>query len=381
MRIGIDARLAFYRWGMGNYVYNLLKSLAGLDRENEYVLYLHRKDRKGEVPCPVKSIKRVVVPSNYVLREQLALPLAAARDGVDLLHCPANTAPILLPSRVRLVLTLHDVMFLLPYEIIPRSPSLYQRLGRLYRSWVVPLVARRARSIITVSRYSRKDILRLLRIPADRVTVTYEAADEAYRPLNGDMLPAVKERYGIDGDFILCLGGIDPRKNTASLIEVFHNLRTEADIKHKLVVVGLGWGKEPAFRDVVAKWGLEREVIFTRYVPQEDLLALYNAADVFVYPSLYEGFGLPVLEAMSCGTPVVTSRVSAVPEIAGEAALLVDPRDQRDMEGAILRAIRDAELRQTLKEKGLRRAKRFSWERAARETLRVYGQVFERETL
>lgn len=376
MRIGIDARLLSYRRGMGTFVYHILLHLAVLDQKSEYLLYIDKEFEEFDLALPRNFILRHLTWPSYPLWEQVGLPLAAKHDDVDVLHCPANTGPLFLPVWIKSVLTIHDVMYLLPYEVLPPSSSLYQRLGRLYRRWIVPCTAKRANAIITDSNHSRQDILDLLQVPPERVSVIYGAPGHAFCPLpNQERIEQAKQRYRIQSPFILALGGLDPRKNTARILQAFRNFRDRSKSDRQLVIVGLPESGQRLFSRIAMEMGIAEEGVFTGFVPEEDLVALYNGADVFLYPSLYEGFGLPVLEAMACGTPVIASTAGSIPEIAGESALLIEPKDVEALASAIEQVITDQALRQELIARGLEHVKKFSWEKAARELLTVYERV------
>ncbi len=379
MRIGIDARLLSYRRGMGNYVYSLLNAIGLMDTRHEFVLFVDaahaRRTRAAE---PVSGRWKLVgLPgSSYVIEEQLALPLLLLRHRVDLLHCPANTFPLLLPGKVKLAVTIHDVMYLMPECELGGRSSIYQRLGRTYRALLVRSLKRRAVSLLTVSHRSAADIGSYLGIPRERLTVTHEAAPPYFRRLDdSDRTSAVRARFGLGDDFILALGGIDPRKNTEAVFKAYCAFRRRSNLRHKLAVVGLPASAGARFARIARHAGFERDIVFPGFVSEEELVLLYNAASMFVYPSRYEGFGLPVLEAMSCGTPVVASRAGAIPEVAGDAAILVDAEDTRAMSDSMLELAGNKSLRAALVERGLRRASQFSWERCARETIDAYERT------
>jgi glycosyltransferase involved in cell wall biosynthesis len=377
-KIGVDARLATYRRGMGTFIYYLISTFARLGESCQFILYTTNTSAPELQRLPANfSIRSINWPS-YPLWEQIGLPIAARSDDVDLLHCPANTAPIFTPSRVKLVLTIHDVIYLLPSSSLPVPLSVYQRLGRLYRRFIVPIVARRADAIITVSYRSRSDILRFLDVSPERIYVVYEAPGNLFCKLpDSREVDRVRKRYGISGPFILALGGVDPRKNTARILESFSKLKARLHSSYQLVIVGLPVSARRRFGHIVGRMGICSDTILVEFVPEEDLVALYNGAELFVYPSLYEGFGLPVLEAMASGTPVVASTEGAIPEIAGEAAVLVDPRNADALAEAMEMVLTDAQLREELVERGFERVKEFSWQKAAREVLDIYRKVLD----
>jgi len=376
MRIGIDARLIAYRRGMGNFVYNLIMELAKLPGDEQYVLYVDDMKEEEFAPCNSRFKFRKIRPSFYPIWEQLTLPLAVARDHVDILHCPANTAPLLVPGNCRLILTIHDVMYLLPSRLLPPSPSFYQRLGRIYRRFLVPRVAHRAKVVVTVSYCSRQDIIKYIALPENRIYVVQEASGRVYRPVENTVaLESVRKKYTLDRPFILALAGVDPRKNTSRLIEAFAKILIETNRSYQLAMIGLPSSARHRFFQEARKLEIDNQIVFSGFVPEDDLVALYNLAEVFVYPSLYEGFGLPILEAMACGTPVVTSPRGSIPEVAGDAAIFVDPLSAEAISHGIKRVLTDHELARRLREKGFERVKSFSWRNAAIKMLQIYKKV------
>lgn len=376
LRIGIDARLVTYRRGMGNVVYHLLHAIAAIGTDHHYMLYVDDPAAASLLPHSRQFTMRVLRPSLYPLWEQVLLPLAAHGDRIDVLHCPANTGPLARSSSVGTVLTVHDVMYLLPSSDIPTSASRYQQLGRLYRRIIVPLAVHRATAVITDSEHSRQDIIRLIGTPPCPITVVSLAPGTLYQQgPNPATLAAVREAYGLDQPYVLALGAIDPRKNTARVIEAFAQVRRRLAHPMLLAVVGLPPAGQTRFSQLAGDLGVADYVRFAGFVPEEHLVALYSAAEVLAYPSLYEGFGLPVVEAMACGTPVITSPVGSIPEVAGDAALLVDPKDTAALVDVLLRLLESPEQRQDLIARGYERLKLFSWERAARATLATYEQA------
>lgn len=315
----------------------------------------------------------VALPGAYLLPGLLTVGQAgiawqARRLGLDLVHDPTGAMPLLL-ARTPRVLTIHDAI---PY-IYPQTSTRLDWL--IYRLWL-PLAVRAASAIITVSAQSRKDILTHLPVEPERVVAIPEAADRRFRPVPPAEVEPVLRQYGLERPYILYVGALESRKNLPRLLEAYARLRTWSD-RWRLVIVGARkWKSSPIFATVQAL-GLEPHVTFTGYVADEHLPALYSGADLFAFPSLYEGFGLPVLEAMACGAPVVTSNTSSLPEVTGDAALLVDPTDVAQLADAMCLVLSQPALAAELRAKGLARAVQFSWERTARETLSVYEHVMK----
>jgi glycosyltransferase involved in cell wall biosynthesis len=375
MRIAYDATaIPRLMAGAAVYTYELARALAAVDVENEYVIFA-RGTHFDDLPRmrPGLRVLKVRAPSRplRLLWEQTVLPWSARggrQSRIDVLHSPHHTTP-LLPCACRRVVTIHDLTFFL-------LPERYPATRRLYFQVMTRLSARVADAIIVPSEAVRGDVMRLLRLPAERLFVIPEAAGPAFHPQDAVAIEAVRRRYGLEGPFLLSVGSLEPGKNRERLLQAFARLQARG-LKHTLVVAGQRAWRYEGEAPLARRLGLADSVRFLGHVPQADLPALYSAADLFVFPSLYEGFGLPALEAMACGTPVVASNVSALPEVVGDAALQVSPLDVEALAGAIEGLLRDDRLRADLRERGLERAAQFSWEKAARQTAEVYHRVVE----
>jgi glycosyltransferase involved in cell wall biosynthesis len=367
VRIGIDAR-KLHDFGIGTYIRNLLRQLARIDRETEFVVLCRPEDAVtiagfGENIRPVAE-----TAGNYSIAEQLKIPVKLMREGVTLFHAPHYVLPPLV--RCRSVVTIHDCIHLMFPQYLPN------RVALKYARASITGAARRATRVLTVSESSKRDILRFVDIPPEKIDVIYNAYDErfAIEPNEEDVV-RVRERYQLQDPFILYAGNVKPHKNLERLIEAFHIVR-QAGLDHlKLVLIGDDISRYAALRRAVHQHQLHKYVRFLGYMPEETLAVMYRLASVFVFPSLYEGFGLPPLEAMASGTPVVTSNVSSLPEVAGDAALLVDPLDARDIAEGIHRVLMDADLRSGLRARGAVRARQFSWEASARRVREIYAEV------
>jgi glycosyltransferase involved in cell wall biosynthesis len=295
-----------------------------------------------------------------VVWEQLALPVVLRTIGAELVHGPVFVGPLL--SSCPMVITIHDLSFI-------RFPALFRPANRLYLSVMTRLSARRARRLIAVSAWTAAETTGLLGIPSERISVIYHGVDPAFRPLPSDEVAEFRHRMGLPPRFILCVGTLEPRKNLVRLVEAFARIR---DRQVGLILVGgKGWFYEELFARIEAL-DLQERVVCAGYVDNEALPLWYNAATLLAYPSLYEGFGLPVLEAQACGTPVLTSNASSLPEAAGDAAVMVPPDDVEALTAALDMLLSDEALREELRERGLRHAAQFSWQRTALETARVY---------
>jgi len=355
MRIGVNGFfLGRPTTGSGQYTRNLLEALAKVDPTNEYLLF-----SPGPAP-PISNLAKLWF-------EQVSFPRACR--GLDLAHVPYFASP-LFPT-VPTVVTVHD---LIPLILPAYRGSL---LVRLYTR-LVAAAARKAEAIITVSQASKRDIVRCLHIPPKRIHVTYEAAGEAFQPVEDEArLAAIRQKYALPDCYLLYLGGFDQRKNLSALLKAFVLLVNKQPTW--LVVAGrLPERDSPLFPDpcrLVRELGLEEGVIFTGWVPEEDKPVLLSGATAFVFPSLYEGFGLPAAEALACGTPVIASNRSSLPEVVGEGGILVEPTDAEALAEAMEVLLVDDTLRAELRQKALAQAAKFSWKQTALETLVVYQKM------
>ena len=371
MRFAIDATsIPRQMAGAGVYTYNLIRAVATVDQENEYVVFT-RSDafddlNRDEPPFRTVRVSTRSRPAR-LLWEQLALPVHLRRQKIDALHSPHHTAPMVVAG-CRRVITFHDLTFFLLADRYPRSRLLYFRAV----SWAT---ARAADALICPSQAVRDDIVRILHVRPEKVHPIAEAAAPEFQPIKDKAaLERLRAGHTLPERFILSVGSLEPGKNRATLIKAYSGLRKRG-LEQKLVVAGQRAWKYEDDLALVEELGIKGDVLFTGYVLPAEMPALYNAAELFVFPSLYEGFGLPVIEAMACGVPVVASNLSAIPEVAGEAALLVDPRDVDQLCDAMERVLHDKRLQGALRRRGLERAQGFSWERAARETIAVYQET------
>ena len=367
LRIAIDAHsVGTGLGGNESYATNLIEALAEIDSHNEYTLYVTKQvavDRyQNRWP---NFFVRQTLPHSPLVRIPLTLSAELRLRPVDLLHVQYTAPPF---SPCPIVSTIHDLAF----EHLPQT---FNRRSWMQLRLTVRRTAKKAAQIITVSDYSKRDIIETYGVPPERITVTYEAAPSGFRPVESEKeLQRVRQTYGIEGDYILSVGSIQPRKNLKRLIAAYSNLRQkrpEGKLPQLVVVGKSAWLYEETLR-AIKELELSRSVILTGYVPEADLPALYSGAVCFVYPSYFEGFGLPPLEAMKCGTPVIVGNRTSLPEVVGDAGVLVDPFDVDDIAAAIEKVIGDSDLRSQLSVKGLERAGLFDWRETARQTLAVY---------
>jgi len=373
LSIGVNAHLlsfapGYRRAGVSQYTEQMVRRFMGtLPRSNDALTIFAgpAAPPNGYVPDGVRWVPSRL-PTGHapgrILWEQIVAPMVSARAGLDVLFCPVNVVP--LASPVPSVVTVHDLAFL-------AYPEAFHAAKRRYLTAMTRLSVRRARHIIAVSAHTRDDLVHHFGVRPERITVIPNAADERYRPADSpEGITRFKAANNLPDRFVLFVGTLEPRKNLRRLIEAFALLSGD-DPDVKLVIVGASGWLTSDLAPLVQTRGLSNHIIFAGYVPDDDLPRWYQAATVFCYPSLYEGFGLPVLEAMGCGTPVVTSRTSSLPKVAGDAALLVDPPDVRGLANALQSVLADDARRRAMSEAGIARSHAYSWERTATATLNV----------
>ena len=363
MRIGIDISvLNINQAGSATYLSNLLNGLKEIIPDGELKLFSinHHRDMSIQKTFKTRAetIYRDIIWSHFVL------PLKTLRAKIDVLHIPANIMPLFSPCPT--VLTILDTTVL-------QTPQYFTFWHRYYSRVFFPLSARKAKNIITISENSKRDIVKQLRISPEKVIVTYLAASKDFKIVSNQEIERVKKTYNLNA-FILTVGSLEPRKNIPRLLNAYSYLQKNG-FPYSLVHVGpQGWLFDEIYKEV-DRLGLRERVRFLGLVPTHDLVALYNAASLFIYPSLYEGFGLPVLEAMACGCPIITSNISSLPEVVGDAGIMVDPHDVAQITHAIESLCKDKQKHTWYKNKGLERAKQFSWQRCAKETLEIYSRA------
>ena len=368
MRIGIDTHFITSGQATGNRTYTaeLVSALIAVDKNNEYVLYAqHEHPYYHQFKDNFRVRVRYVLPHNGLTRNFLSLPRVVAQDKLDVLHLQ-YILPWFVTTSV--VLAVHDLFYL-----HTATPSFYEKVLAQLTVWGM----RRAGHIVTLSEYSRQDIISRCSVNGARVTAIPLAAHPRFSPvLSPEVISAVKGRLGIQRDYILFVGRTeDSRKNLITLVEAYAQIRGQAKTTAQLVIAGRHGPQTEIIKQRVRDLGLESEILLPGIVAGEDLPGLLSGASVFVFVSSFEGFGLPVLEAMACGTPVITSNVTSLPEVAGTAALQITPADMVELTDALTRILSDETLRKDLREQGLKRASLFSWERTARETLNVYEML------
>ena len=369
MKIAIEARPIkwSYGTGIGNYTYCLIEKLGQLDTENEYTFLWTDSHPHAEIPFNRKYTFYSLPKDDE--REEVEISYWLIKEEATLFHLPQNGFRIPAPGPYKLIVTIHD---LIPY-FLPEMvrPSFLKRFTQ-----EMPQIVALADTIVTVSETSKEDLIRVFQLPRDKIAVIPSAPAAAYRVIpRPEVSPLLAGKFGLRRPYILYVGGLNPRKNVAELICAFAKIARQLPLGHQLVIPGPAGIHRDHLKQLAGALGLSEEVAFPGFVATEELPLLYNGADLFVYPSLYEGFGLPPIEAMRCGVPVIVSNVSSLPEISGEAALLFNPEDTLELARTMYRALTDPDLRQSLIAKGLAHSQNYTWERIAREMLAVYQKT------
>jgi glycosyltransferase involved in cell wall biosynthesis len=371
MKIAIDARgISWYHGtGIGTYTENLLRNLFKIDNNNNYHLYWSGNNYdKFE-----KDNWKIVMTSKRHQRffQQHYFPENLQNEAIDIYHIPQNGIGLKEEINCAKVVTIHD---LIPY-IMPET------VGKGYLSKFIremPTIINNSQGILTVSEYSKNDILKFFPIDKNKIFVTPLAANEHFRTLDKEKCKsALKNKYNITKPFVLYIGGFSDRKNVHSLIEAFSKIYKHLNEEHNLIILGSYRDSSQRLVKLVETLEMNSKIIFTGFIPEDELPMFYNAADIFVYPSLYEGFGLPPLEAMNCGTPVITSNVTSIPEVVGDAGILINPNNPIELQSEMINLLNNESLRKELSEKGLKRSKLFTWKKTAKKTLDAYKKIAE----
>ncbi len=370
MKVGIDIRLLGWgnKAGICQYIYNLVSNILSLDSDNTYSLLAPLRGLDKVWNIADQFLYRFPYRLSTLFLEKLSVPVELIMGKTDIFHGPC----FFIPNHIfcKSVVTIHDLMFL-------RHPEYLQPDSIAHFRKITHASVNRSDAIITVSNSSKNDVVEMLKVPEEKIRVIYNGVASRFRPVKEKAkIEEIKARYGIQGQqYILFTGNIEPKKNIETLIRAYMELRNTTIYKYPLLIVGnKEWHFEAVWK-VVQQLRAEKDIVFTDFVDDEDLPHLYSNAELFVFPSLYEGFGLPVIEAMACGVPVVSSNTTSIPEIANGAAILVDPLNAGEIAGAMYSILSDSKLKSRLVTKGLERAREFSWEKAARETLKLYHEI------
>ncbi|MBI4790942.1 MAG: glycosyltransferase family 4 protein [Chloroflexi bacterium] len=371
-RIGLNAHLLnlsgnYRSAGINWYIFHLLQNLD--PAKFDFTVFLS-DPRAREHFCRLRLVQSRWPTHRPVARicwEQFVLPLALRQARIELAHALAFAGPLV--NSIPWIVTIYDLSFV-------RYPESFNAANRIYLNWAVRHSVRRADRVIAISESTKRDLVAQFGASPDKVAVVYCGSDPTFTPSQDQReVEMLRARRHLPEKMILHVGTIEPRKNIVRLLRAFARAKREARLPHRLALIGARGWKYAEVDAVIAAEGIASDVIFAGYVPQDELPLWYRAADLFVYPSLYEGFGLPPLEAMASGTPVVTSNAASLPEVVGDAALVVSPEDEAALAAAIVRALEDDGLRQELRARGLVQSAKFSWARAARETMDLYDAV------
>lgn len=371
MRIGIEAQRIFRKnkHGMDYVVLEEIKELQKSDNRNEYFVFV----APGEDHClhDSKNVHIIEIGSNfYPLWEQFSLPRAVNQLNLDMLHCTSNTAPIL--CKIPMILTLHDIIFLEPRD--KSNKSLYQNMGWRYRRFVVPRILKKCKRIITVSEFEFNNIISKLHIPEEKMVMIYNGYNEWFKPVED--IELIYQQYIEEPGYFFFLGNTDPKKNTERTLIAYSHYLEKSNVKRKLLMADLD---RSFLDDIIERNHIENikdYMVIPGYIKNADLPFIYNNAFAFLYTSLRESFGIPLLEAMACGTPVITSNTSSMPEIGGPEVLMVNPQNAEEITEKMLLLEKDETIYQKQKEIGIRRAQQFSWKYTAEQLLMVYEDVY-----
>lgn len=376
MRIGIEAQRIFRKnkHGMDYVVLEEIRELQKIDTRNEYFVFV----APGDDRCleDTQNVHILEIGGDfYPLWEQVTLLKAANELNLDMLHCTSNTAPI--HCKIPLILTLHDIIFLESQDT--SKMSMYQRMGRFYRQLVVPRIIKISRQIITVSQFERSNIISKLNVPEYRITTIYNGYNNKFKPVKDTN--SVYKKYIDQSGYFFHFANTEPRKNTQGILTAYSNYLEKSNEKRKLLLTGISRDK---LQDYIKCNGIEKasnRIVLTDYIPSNDLPFIYNNAFALIFASFREGFGIPIIEAMACGIPVITSNVSSMPEVAGPDAILINPERTDEITKSMLQLETDEIFYQEQKNIGLKRATHFSWHYTAEQLLNLYESVYKRNAL
>lgn len=380
MKIGIEGQRLYRKkkHGMDMVALELIKNLQQLDTVNEYVIFVRPDEDNTCIPtAPNFKIVELRSKFGYPGWEQIALPNAALKEGCDVLHCTSNTGPLF--SKTPLITTLHDIIYLESISIFKKQGTWYQKLGNMYRRWFVPGVIKKSKRVITVSNYEKHRIDKYFGFNDNRLLAIYNGVGEHFKKVTDEiLLSSVKEKYELPEKFFFFLGNTDPKKNTKGVLEAFGDFNTHYPSQYKLVMLDYDETELQKLLVQIGRPELRELIHLLGYVKNENLPAVISQCEVFLYPSLRESFGIPILEGMACGVPVITSNTSSMPEIAGDdAALIVDPHKPLEISLALQTLVANKALAALLSEKGIARAKHFSWKAMSQNVLELYEAVYQ----
>lgn len=380
MRIGIEAQRLFrpHKHGMDRVALELILNLQVIDKENDYFIFV-KPDLDKSVIEPTANFKIVEISGGpYPWWEQFKLPRAAKAYNCDLLHCTSNTAPY--SKNIPLITTLHDIIYMEGslVKLLLNKASLYQKFGNLYRRIIVEKVVQNSSRLITVSNFEKQNINHFFKLKNKKIEAIHNGVNQNFTiKMDADHLYKVKTNYKLPEDYLLHIANKDPRKNTKGVLLAFNDFLKQATVSYKLVILGYKEAELKMILNEIGAADLRQHIILIGYVSDEDLPAIYYLSKLFLFPSLREGFGIPIIEAMACGVPVITSNISSMPEVAGDAAHIIDPNKPKEICDGMIKITSDAKYRNELIQKGLLQSKKFSWNRMAFQVLEQYKQLYK----
>jgi glycosyltransferase involved in cell wall biosynthesis len=379
MIIGIEAQRLFRKkkHGMDMVVLELIRNLQKIDHKNQYYIFV-KPDEDDAVIEETSNFKIIPLKGgSYPIWEQFILPKAAKKYGCQVLHCTSNTAPLF--CNMPLVTTLHDIIYTESsyYKILKGSATLYQKFGNVYRKLVVPQVVKQSRKIITVSHFEKNRIAQFFEMEGDnRLAAVYNGVSDYFKPISNETeLKTVKEKYHLSENFFFFLGNTDPKKNTKGTLKAFSDFLKQTKSDFKLVMLDYDVIELKQLLKEIGDEELINNIVLTGYITNTDLPAIYSLSKIFLYPSLRESFGIPMLEAMACGVPVITSNTSSMPEIAGDAAHIINPYNPLEITQAMIKILEDEKYYKELCSNGKERKQLFSWNNMAEQVLRLYNEI------
>ncbi len=377
MKIGIEAQRLFRRkkHGMDIVVLELIKNLQKIDKKNEYIIFV-----KPDVDKCIEETKNFKInylkSKNYFTWEQFALPRAAEKEKCDILHCTSNTAP--LKTKIPIIVTIHDIIYLESLSIFKKGGTWYQKLGNMYRRWIVPTIANNAKKIITVSEFEKKRINKFFKFNEknNKLSAIYNGFGKHFEFIGDKVfLEKIKKKYNLPKKFFFFLGNTDPKKNITGVLKAYNLFLQRSKEKISLVILDFKKSELKKILKEINAENLIQNINLLDYVPNTELPGIYNLCEIFLYPSLRESFGIPILEAMACGAPVITSNTSSMPEISKDASILINPYKFEEITKAIFDILENENLKNIKIKKGLERIKLFSWNNMAKKVLSLYETI------
>ena len=383
MKIGIEGQRLFRKkkHGMDMVALELINNLQKIDTINQYVIFV-KPDWDNECLKETKNFKIVKLHGGfYPIWEQYALLKAAKAHKCDILHCTSNTAPVF--TKIPLIVTLHDIIYLESISVFKKAGTWYQKFGNLYRRLVVPAIIKKSKKIITVSNFERKRIADFFKMnDSNNLVAVYNGVSEHFKKIDDPtILAQAKKKYNLPDEFFFHLGNTDPKKNTKGVLKAYSDFLKTSNSKIPLVMLDFDKTELTKILKEIGNSDLINHIQLTGYVLNADLPAIYSQCKIFLYPSLRESFGIPILEAMACGTPVITSNTSSMPEIAGEAAYLINPYKTEEITEAINKLLFDSVLTANLIKKGYIQSQKFSWNAMAKNVLKIYEEVYSSDNM